>query len=174
MGEMQTYTKEEINLIRKLLRTTKNPVMYRKYFVIRLHMKSFTNKNIAETADLDPQTVGIYINTYKRLGVDGLIPKKPPGRPRFLSKEQEQQLYNTVSGKTPEDVGFNGVMNWTAKIACFWILNEFGVKYSVNGMLDLFHRLNLSYTRPTYVLAKADPEKQEQFKEDFNGVKKTD
>jgi len=38
----------------------------------------------------------------------------------------------------------------------------------------MFHRLKLSYTRPTYVLAKADPEKQKQFREDFETVKKTD
>jgi len=39
-------------------------------------------------------------------------------------------------------------------------------------MLDLFNRLNLSYTRPTYVLAKADAGKQEQFKETFEDIKK--
>ena len=72
----------------------------------------------------------------------------------------------------PEEVGFDGIRNWTAKIACRWVLKEYGVQYAVNGMLDLFQRLVLSYTRPTYVLAKADPAKQEQFKEDFEVVKK--
>ena len=43
----------------------------------------------------------------------------------------------------------------------------------MNGTLGLFHRLNLSYTRPTYALAKADPKKQEEFKEKFKKVKKT-
>ena len=37
-------------------------------------------------------------------------------------------------------------------------------------MLD---RMGLSYTRPTYVLAKADKQKQEQFIKDFEKVKKT-
>ena len=171
---MKTYTKEEINTIRKLQRATKSPVMQKKYLVLRLHMKGLNNRNIAEIVDLAPHTAGIYINTYKTSGVDGLVPKKPPGRPRFLTKEQEEKLYKTISENTPEDVGFDGVMNWTAKIACLWVLKEFGVQYKVNGMLDMFHRLKLSYTRPTYVLAKADPQKQEQFKEDFEGVKKID
>jgi len=137
-------------------------------------MKGLTNKYIAGITELDQHTVGVYINTYKSVGIDGLIPKKPPGRPRYLSKEQEQQLYETISYGTPEDVGFDGVKNWTAKIACVWVLKEFGVQYAVNGMLDVFHRLNLSYTRPTYVLAKADPKRQAQFKEDFEVVKKID
>ena len=75
--------------------------------------------------------------------------------------------------KTPEDVGFDGIKNWTAKLACLWVLKEFGVQYKDNGMLDMFHRLKLSYTRPTYVLAKADPQKQQQFKEDFEAIKKS-
>ena len=32
--------------------------------------------------------------------------------------------------------------------------------------------MGLSYTRPTYVLAKADKQKQEQFVQDFEKVKK--
>jgi len=79
----------------------------------------------------------------------------------------------TISDSTPEDVGFDGVKNWTAKIACEWVFRKFGVRYSVNGMLEMFHRLNLSYTRPAYVLAKADPAKQAQFMDDFEDIKKT-
>ena len=56
--------------------------------------------------------------------------------------------------------------------------NEFKIKIfadgaDINGMLEMFHRLNLSYTRPAYVLAKADPAKQAQFMDDFEDIKKT-
>jgi putative transposase len=147
--------------------------MYRKFLAICLHMKGCTNLQIAELMNLNKNTVGIYINTYMSQGQEGLIPQKSPGRPPFLTREQEQELYETIREKTPDEVGFSGMMNWTAKIACAWVESEFGVRYAINGMLDLFHRLNLSYTRPTYVLAKADPGKQEQFRKDFGEVKKT-
>jgi len=39
-------------------------------------------------------------------------------------------------------------------------------------MLYVLYRLNLSFTRPTYTLAKADPQKQEEFKEKFELLKK--
>ncbi len=39
--------------------------------------------------------------------------------------------------------------------------NHFGVEFSERGMRDVFYRLKLSHTRPTYALAKADPVKQE-------------
>lgn len=40
-------------------------------------------------------------------------------------------------------------------------------------MAEVLHRLNLSYTRPTYVMKKADKEKQEEFKRNFESLKKT-
>lgn len=40
------------------------------------------------------------------------------------------------------------------------------------GIAYILHRLNLSYTRPTYVLAKSHKEKQEKFKNDFEVLKK--
>ena len=39
-------------------------------------------------------------------------------------------------------------------------------------MLNLLHRIKVSYTRPTYSLAKADPEKQEKFREELESIKK--
>lgn len=96
---MRIYTKEEIQNINRLLRSTKDTVMYRKYLVIRLHMKGLTNKHIASIVDIDRKTVGRYIAKYNTEGIDGLIPKKQPGHPSFLTKEQEQQVYTTISEK---------------------------------------------------------------------------
>ena len=64
-------------------------------------------------------------------------------------------------------------MNWTASLALQWVKREFGVEYTTSGMTDLMHRLNLSYTRPPYSLAKADKTKQEEFCESFEDLKKS-
>ena len=101
---MVDSTKKEVKEIKRLMRTAGSPVMYRKYLAIRLHMKGYTNKFIADTLDLDQHTVGSYIRIYKLQGANGLVPKKSSGRPRFLTKEQEERVYDTISSKTPEDV----------------------------------------------------------------------
>jgi len=170
---MQNYTKSDRGEIKRMMRKTKNVVMYRKLQAILLHMKGYNNKKIAEIVEVDRKTVGRYVIQFKSGGVESLVPKKPPGRPSLIDKYQEKEVYITISNNTPEEVGFDGIRNWTAKIASEWIFRKFGVRYSINGVLDLFHRLNLSYTRPTYVLAKADPEKQGQFIADFEDIKKT-
>lgn len=45
------------------------------------------------------------------------------------------------------------------------------MEYSHREMADVLYRTDLSFTRPTYTLAKADPQKQEHFKQDFEILK---
>ncbi|MDR7237738.1 transposase [Neobacillus drentensis] len=98
--------------------------------------------------------------------------KHPPGRPRQLTPEQEKELYQTVVEKTPEDMGFPANMNWTAPLVSDWINQHFQIQYSERGARELLYRLGFSHTQPTYTLAKADPEKQEAFNQEFEVLKK--
>lgn len=172
MFNEKTNEKEDIKILKRLLRSTDNKRMHIRYHVIILHYKGYTNIHISKIMDLNEHTVGTYIKSYKESGIDGLKMKKSTGCPSYLSKEQEEKLYEVITTKTPDEVGFEYRKNWTANIARQWVSTNFGVNYSNRGMLDVFHRLNLSYTRPTYTLKKSDPKKQEAFKEDFEVLKK--
>lgn len=84
-----------------------------------------------------------------------------------MMEEQEKVLYKCIVNKMPKDVGFEPFVNLTAPLACLWIEKEFSVVFSERGMRDVFYRLGFSYTRPTYVLRKADLKEQEYFKTEF-------
>ncbi|WP_294129249.1 winged helix-turn-helix domain-containing protein [uncultured Clostridium sp.] len=53
-----------------------------------------------------------------------------------------------------------------------YILKKFNINMCHSAVYVAMNRLNLGYTRPTYVLAKSDKEKQEKFKQDFEVLKK--
>jgi len=164
----------EIKRLKKLSQKTKEVRMKLRYDVIRLHLQKRPNAEIAEICAITHQTVLNYINAYTKSGLDGLTIAKPPGRSRKLTEEQEKQLYECISTKLPKDVGFDPFVNWTAPLAQQWVHKQFGIQFSERGMRNVFARLNLSYTRPTYVLKKADPVKQEAFKLGFESLKKID
>ena len=136
-------------------------------------MQGHTNIAIGGIIGRNEHTVSKYIQTFKTLGLDGLIPKKPKGNNSKSTSEQTQILINTINENTPDQVGLAPFKNWNCKLVVVWVLNEFEICYSITGITDLLHRLGLSYTRPTYVLAKADPIKQAEFKEKFETIKKT-
>ncbi len=144
--------------------------MHIRYQVILLYFREYTNIHIAKIMDLSTHTVGIYINSYKQNGVEGLIMRKSSGCPSFISKKQEKEkaLYDVIVTMTSDQVGFGNRKNWNANIARKWVRDNFHIEYSNRVMLQVLHRLNINYTRPTYTLAKADEGKQETFKQEFN------
>lgn len=163
----------EIQAVKKAMRKNKSLRMHKRYMVILRHLQGHLNNKIAEMEFLCANTVGTYINNYKKYGLDGLTMRHSTGAPRLLSSKQENELITTITNNTPDEVGFSGKKNWTIELIRQWVILSFNVTFSHRGMADVLYRLNLSYTRPTYVLKNADPIKQENFKENFRVLKKT-
>lgn len=163
----------EISELKDALNNTKNIRLYKRYSILIKHFYGFTNKKIAQLEDIDEHTVGIYIKNYKSKGLAGLNIAHGGGAVKKNNEQQERIMLEVITTKTPEDVGFESKRNWTIELIRKWVIKEFNITMSHRGIAYVLERLNLSYTRPTYVLAKADPKKQEQFKNDFKSLKKT-
>lgn len=122
----------------------------KRFDTILLYMEGYPRKQIAEILHIPHRTVNYYIARYKKEGFDALFLMKQPGAPKKLSDEQEKEPVFTVCNRTPEEAGAGIFANWTAPLACTFVKKEFGVSFSHRGMQDLFARLGLRYTRPTY------------------------
>jgi hypothetical protein len=64
-------------------------------------------------------------------------------------------------------------MNHTNQIIREYVRNTYDVEMSCTGILRMLWRLRLIYPRPTYVLVKADPKKQQAFERKIDLIKKT-
>ena len=163
---------EKMTELKLAMKNTNNIRLYKRYSVVLKHLQGFKNKDIAQMECLETHTVGIYIKKYIDNGLKGLEMKYSPGKKRKLSKEQEIELVNIITTYTPEEVGFKNRCNWTIALVQEYIKNKFNINMCHSAVYVAMDRLNLSYTRPTYVLAKSDKEKQEKFKQDFELLKK--
>lgn len=167
-------SKESIEEFLKTERETKDNRLSKKILVVRLVFEGYSVQEAAHIANCCEKTVYNNLNKYEEGGILALYPKHGPGRSKKLTDAQEEVLYDTIKNKLPNQVGFAPFANWTSSLAAKWIEREFGVVFSGRGVRNIFERLGLSYTRPTYTLKKADPEKQESFINEFEKVKKTD
>ena len=143
-----------------------------RYDVALLYVEGKSIQDISVFLHIPYRTAAHYVALYKKGGARALKLGKAPGAKKKLTDEQEKELYDTISNHTPEEAGVGIFANWTAPLACEYVRGRFGVDYSERGMRELFYRLRLSYTRPTYTLKKANPEKQEAFRETFESLKK--
>lgn len=153
--------------LKRKMKSCKNPRMQERYQTVYLYLQGYSKEEIAKITGRGLTTVYRYINLYLNSGLKSLRLKHSPGRPNFLTEEQRQEVYDVVSNQVPKEVGFPVEMNWTAPLLREWIERIFGIKYSNRGAVELLHSLGFSCTRPTYTLAKADPEQQERFKKNI-------
>lgn len=157
----------------QLSKKEKNVKQKNRYDAVLLYLEGRSRREISEVLHIPRRTVSGYISLYAEGGAEALLIRKQPGRTKFLTDEQEKELFHIISTCTPEEAGVGIFANWTAPLACRLVEERFRVKFSERGMRDLFYRIGLSYTRPTYTLDKADPEKQDAFRQQFEDLKKT-
>lgn len=174
MPKLITFIDTELRIeqVKSEMKETQDKRMYERYQCIFLLLSGEPRHRIATILNRGIDTIGFYIQAYCKDGLEGLELEHSPGRPKRMTSIQEQELYLTIVDKKPADVGFPANMNWTAVLVRKWIENEFQITYSERGARLLLYRLGFSYTKPTYTMAKADPEKQETFKQEFEELKK--
>ena len=146
--------------------------VFKRYQALYLFLSGRTCREVAETVGISKDTVSAIHKIYKKEGLKGIPDKAISGRPPRLSEKQQVALKEVLLKKIPFEVGFPAEFNWTAGLVAKYIEREYGYRYSIRGTTGILHRMGLSYTRPTYVLAKADKQKQEQFVQDFETLKK--
>ena len=165
-------SQEELNKVKAAMVAEKEARHYKRYQSVYLYLSGMTCEEVANIVGFHKSTVSDINQKYNKEGLSGLPDKHHPGRPKRLTEEQESAIKEMILTKLPYDVGFPAEFNWIAGLVAKYIKREYNLEYSIRGITKMFKRLNLSYTRPTYVLAKADKEKQEQFVKDFEEVKK--
>ena len=148
---------EEVARLKRLARKTHDVRLRQRYDIIRLYLCKRTKPEIAAILDISLTQVYLILKLYKEAGVEGLVLKRPTGRQRKLTNEQETELRRMITEKLPKEVGLEPYCNWTAPLACKYVKDHYAAAFSERGMRDVFYRLNLSCTRPTYVRAKANP-----------------
>ena len=165
-------SQEELNRIKVAMETEKKARVFKRYQALYLFLTGKTCNEVAEIVGVTKNTVSNIHIVYKNEGINGIPDKSMPGRPSRLNEEQIASLRDLILQKLPVEVGFPAEFNWTAGLIAKYIKREYGYKYSIKGITKILKRIGLSYTRPTYVLAKADKQKQEKFRQDFEKVKK--
>jgi transposase len=171
---MQSYIRDTtLEAVKKAMDSEKVTRIYKRFRSVYLYLSGKTYEEVAEIVGLCKTTVFRINQKYRKEGLQAIPDKPHKGRQKRLTSDQENALKEMLLTQVPFDVGFPAEFNWTAGLIAKYIKQAYEINYSIRGITKILERLGLSYTRPTYVLAKADKQKQEQFIQDFQKLKKT-
>lgn len=97
---------------------------------------------------------------YRDHGLKAVVAKSPPGRPTRLPTEHHEAFKRRVLAGPTEADGVRTLRGYD----CIAILEaEFGVQYSLSGVYELLHRLNLAVLVPRPQHRHNDPEAMRQW-----------
>lgn len=148
--ELSAETQKEIQ---QRIRQTKARKIADRLRVVLLKAEGYKNHMIAHILQLSINTVGTYIRTYLREGIDVLCETHYKGKPPRLTPEQEAAL----------SIELRTHLYYTAGQVIRWVAQEFNVTYQTRGMHKLLKRLGFSYKKNRLIPSQADPEAQRQF-----------
>jgi transposase len=132
--------------------------------IIMLHKKGKTQMEISFLLEVPQTTVSFWIRRFKQ--TKSVIDKEHPGKPGKLNKDDLTLVKEHLLGYAPERYGGES-LGWTTKIAIDFVQKQFGVKYSMRRMQELFRIFGLSLITPRSDYYKSSLLARNCFRDEF-------
>ena len=134
---------------------------HRLHAVLMVAQGQSCNK-VSQLLGDSPRTVAYWVSRFEAEGLSGLADADRPGRPSKLDEHQLGIIEKALRSH-PSLYGLDGNL-WDGKMLSRFIEQQFAVELGVRQCQRLFRRLGFRFRKPRPLIAKADPEKQEDFK----------
>jgi transposase len=133
--------------------------------IVRLAHRGRRHTDIAADLAISPRTVQRWLNAYLSLGLDGLRPRKAPGRqPKIPAHLADEVRRWVIQGPTKQGLDR---ANWTHAELSDHLKKTHGILSSRSAVQRLCRKLGIRPYRPTYRFLRGDPLKQAEAREDL-------
>jgi transposase len=103
---VRTLKAEERVKLEEILRLQPHDEMGRRARIVLLSAERVGVQEISAIAGLHPINVRKWIHRFNRYGLNGLSPKRSPGRPKLFTEDQRQAIVGMAS-TDPQELGLN-------------------------------------------------------------------
>ena len=146
-------SKEEVNELRGAHSAERNRNAAYKINAVILLGTGWKLKDVKKALLLDDETLRGYVKKYQTGGIEELLDTHYSGRQAHLDESQLKRVHFELDNK----------IYLTSTAIIEFVLDNFGVKYSLSGMRDLLHREGYTFKKPKLVPGNPDIEAQEEF-----------
>lgn len=103
---VRNLTADERRRLEDLLRREGTSDIGRRARIVLLSAQKRGVQEISATVGLHPINVRKWIHRFNRYGLNGLYPKRSPGRPRMFNEKQRQAIVSLATTQ-PEELGLD-------------------------------------------------------------------
>jgi len=143
------YTTEQVEKLHEFLKATKNTSEQQRGLALLAMSKGKKRTEIAEIFEIQVATLDGWQTQFKRLGITGITNKGYPGNHYKLTKTQKEEIKQTISTKTPADLGLTEKRFWSVKLLRQFIEKNYQVEYDSEATYrKLFYSFGFSCHKP--------------------------
>lgn len=161
-----------VRALRQLEKKTPKAGIRLRLMAVRLVWEGYPAASAADILGVSARTVSTYVRAWNVGGPEALVPRHSPGQPTKIPCAIEAEILTALES-SPAAVGYGIAANWDSRVLQAFIRDRYEITMSRGGLRRWLHRHGFSWTRPTYVLAKADPARQTEFRTELAALKKT-
>lgn len=143
-------TNEQIDALDTFRMRAKTPATYRNATIILMSDAGRSKASIAEALGCAAATVERVRRLYQTLGVIGLTPIKPPGRPSRLSKALREPVLQAIQ-VDPRSLGY-GFSTWSIPRLAQHLDRRHGLRAGVSTVRRVLAHEQFSLQRPKHTL----------------------
>lgn len=163
---MKPKTVEEAELVilalQDEIRRTQEARYDHRLHAVLLVAQGMSCRGVAGVLGDAPRTVAYWLKRFEEEGLSGLTDADKSGRPGRLSKKQMKRISEAIR-KAPEKSGLaQGA--WDGKTLSAFIESKFEITLGVRQCQRLFRQMGFRLRKPRPVIAKADAQKQAEYK----------
>jgi transposase len=161
---------EESQRLDQAYRRETDPKFRDRIQIIRLAARDRPHTEIAEHLAVNPRTVQRWLNAYLEHGLDGLRPRKAPGKPARIPADLADEVKRWVI-EGPAAQGLDRA-NWTHEELADQLLKAKGIRTSRPAVGRFCRKLGIRLYRPSYHYERGQPAKQAQARQDIAALQK--
>ena len=158
--EVTAHHGRDVIDLRRVVRREKKAKQRDRYRAVLLALEGRATLEIADRLGRSRPFVQKWVYRYRDEGIAGLAERARPGQPTKLRREDETLFQRRLEAGPREE---DGVCTLRGRDVQCILEQEFGAKYSLNGVYDLLHRLGYSCLKPRPAHRKNDPQVMTQW-----------
>lgn len=160
---MHIHERQEGDLkqLRQRIRSEHHAQQRDRYRAVSLAIEGYETLAIQHTLCRSRGFVQRWTYAYRDGGIAALQPGKPTGAPPKLALQQQEAFKRRMLGGPTEDDA--GLCTLRGRDAVRILEREFGVAYSLSGVYDLLHRLDMACLKPRPKHRKNDEQAMQQW-----------
>jgi transposase len=160
----------EAQRLERAYREETDPKYKDRIHIVRLASRDRPHKDIAADLAITPRSVQRWLNAYLERGLDGIRPRKAPGKAGNIPADLADEVKRWVIGG-PASVGLDRA-NWTHEEIADHLLKAKGIRTSRSAVQRFCQKIGIRVYRPSYHYERGNPQKQAQARQDIAELKK--